>query len=74
MTCTDLKAGGDASDSISETLSKFIHVHLDRVENVYGHLGEVRHRAEAVDYRVEQHRETLAERLETLKAGAGLAL
>lgn len=32
------------------------------VERVYGHLGEVRHRSEAVEYRVEQHAQKLAER------------
>ena len=46
----------------------------DRVENVYGHLGDVRHRSEVVEYRVEQHREALAEKLETLRAGTRLAL
>src|SRR5690606_33287442 len=29
------------------------------VERVYGHLGTVRHRSDAVEYRVEQHREVL---------------
>ena len=29
---------------------------------IYGHLGEVRHRAEAVEYRVEQHVATLGDR------------
>jgi integrase len=33
------------------------------VRRVYGHLGTVRHRAEVVEYRVEQHRERLGERL-----------
>jgi integrase len=32
------------------------------VERVYGHLGTVRHRSEAVEYRVEQHREALGDR------------
>lgn len=32
------------------------------VEKVYGHLGEIRHRAEVVEYRVEQHQEKIAER------------
>ena len=50
------------------------HASTDRVENVYGHLGDVRHRAEVVEYRVEQHRGALAEKLETLKAGTHLAL
>ncbi|MFQ5790541.1 MAG: tyrosine-type recombinase/integrase [Gemmatimonadota bacterium] len=36
------------------------------VERVYGHLGSVRHRSEAVEYRVENHSDTLRERLEAL--------
>jgi integrase len=39
------------------------------VKRVYGHLGQVRHRAEVVEYRVEQHRELLNERLSTLAVG-----
>lgn len=38
------------------------------VDRVYGHLGEVRHRAEVVEYRVEQHQQQLGERLAALKA------
>lgn len=37
------------------------------VKRVYAHLGEVRHRARHVEYRVEQHRAALAERLEALR-------
>ncbi len=33
----------------------------------YGHLGQVRHRAEAVEYRVEQHAAKLGARLEALR-------
>jgi integrase len=33
------------------------------VKAVYGHLGTVRHRAEVVEYRVEQHEKALADRL-----------
>ena len=32
------------------------------VDRVCGHLGDVRHRSETVEFRVEQHREQLAER------------
>jgi integrase len=39
------------------------------VRRVYGHLGEIRHRAEVVEYRVEQHEEVLGERLTALVAG-----
>ena len=37
------------------------------VRRVYGHLGQVRHRAEAVEYRVEQHLAKLGARLEVLR-------
>jgi hypothetical protein len=33
------------------------------VEEIYSHLGTVRHRAEVVEYRIEQHQATLADRL-----------
>lgn len=38
------------------------------VERVYGHLGQVRHRSEVVEYRVEQHEDVLGERLAALRA------
>ncbi len=38
------------------------------VRRVYGHWGQVRHRAEAVEYRVEQHLAKLGERLAALNA------
>jgi integrase len=36
------------------------------VEEVYSHLGTMRHRTEVVEYRVEQHEEKLRERLALL--------
>src|SRR5439155_23447228 len=36
------------------------------IEKTYGHLGQTRHRSEAVEYRVEQHSEALDERLAQL--------
>lgn len=36
------------------------------VERVYGHLGQVRHRSEVVEYRVQQHADVLGERLTRL--------
>lgn len=39
------------------------------VKRVYGHLGQVRHRAEMVEYRVEQHAERLGVRLTGLRIG-----
>jgi integrase len=44
------------------------------VRTVYGHLGTVRHRSEAVEYRVKQHRKVLKERLERLNLSLPLAL
>jgi integrase len=38
------------------------------VRQVYGHLGDVRHRAGVVEYRVEQHAATLKDRLAALRA------
>jgi integrase len=37
------------------------------VKRVYGHLGRVRHRAEVVEYRVEQHAVVLGDRLRALE-------
>jgi integrase len=37
------------------------------VEEVYSHLGTMRHRTEVVEYRVEQHRERLKDRLASLE-------
>lgn len=44
------------------------HGSQDMVEQVYAHLGAVRHRAEAVEYRVEQHETALGDRLTALRA------
>jgi hypothetical protein len=43
------------------------------VRPVYGHLGQMRHRANVVEYRVEQHRKVLAERLTALRLAPRLA-
>ncbi len=43
------------------------HGGLRLVERVYGHLGDVRHRSEVVEYRVEQHEQTLGERLHAVR-------
>ena len=37
------------------------------VRKFYGHLGQVRHRSEMVEYRVEQHVAKLGTRLEALR-------
>lgn len=46
------------------------HSSTEMVEEVYSHLGTVRHRSEAVEFRVEQHRRQIADRLKALE-GAG---
>jgi CO/xanthine dehydrogenase Mo-binding subunit len=38
----------------------------EMVKRIYAHLGDVRHRSEVVEYRVEQHLERLGDRLERL--------
>jgi integrase len=38
------------------------------VKRVYGHLGEVRHRSEMVEYRVEQHEQKLTAKLQLLRS------
>ena len=43
------------------------------VKRVYGHLGQQRHRAAVVEYRVEQHGKVLAERLERLRVALPVA-
>ena len=42
------------------------HSSLAMVERTYAHLGEVRHRADVVEYRAEQHADKLRDRLEKL--------
>jgi len=37
------------------------------VKRVYGHLGEVRHSSEVIEYRVKQHRKKLLEKLRHLR-------
>lgn len=39
----------------------------EMVERVYGHLGDVRHRKEVVEYRVENYQEKLGERLNAVQ-------
>jgi hypothetical protein len=43
------------------------------VKRIYGHLGEVRHRSEVVEYRVENHREVLGDKLTALFESGDLA-
>lgn len=38
------------------------------VKRVYGHLGEVRHRSAAVEYRVDQHKAKLRDRLRLIRS------
>jgi integrase len=43
------------------------HGGTSMVQRVYSHLGKVRHRSDVVEYRVENHREALGERLTALE-------
>lgn len=46
------------------------HGRRSLVDRVYGHLAEIRHRTDVVEYRVEQHEERLGDRLRRLRAVA----
>ena len=50
------------------------HSSTAMIEKTYGHLGQARHRAEAVEYRVEQHLKTLEDRLAAIRASAQSAM
>ena len=43
------------------------HGGTSMVQRVYSHLGKVRHRSDVVEYRVENHREALGDKLTTLE-------
>ncbi|MEE8550049.1 MAG: tyrosine-type recombinase/integrase [Gemmatimonadota bacterium] len=45
------------------------HASTAMVERVYSHLGDVRHRSEVVEYRVEQHEDKLGDRLTAILSG-----
>ena len=47
------------------------HGGTSMVERVYAHLGQVRHRSEVVEFRIEHHREAVKGRLEQLERAAG---
>lgn len=49
------------------------HGSEEMVRRVYAHLGTLRHRSEVVEYRIDQHRETLRQRLLQLGLGTTLA-
>jgi integrase len=44
------------------------HTSTAMVQRVYAHLGSVRHRSAVMEYRIEQHRKVLGERLKALRA------
>lgn len=46
------------------------HGGRELVDRIYGHIGEIRHRSETVEYRVEQHMEAIGEMVADLRAGA----
>lgn len=59
----------DAGAPVSEftVMRELGHSSPTLVRRVYGHLGDVRHRSEVVEYRVEQHRKELGDRLKALR-------
>ena len=59
----------DADKPVSEyTVARELgHGGHAMIRRVYAHLGTVRHRSEAVEYRVEQHEKKLGERLSALR-------
>ncbi|HYC31237.1 MAG TPA: hypothetical protein VEB59_03060 [Gemmatimonadales bacterium] len=48
------------------------HGSEDMVRRVYSHLVEVRHRAQVVEYRLDQHLERVGDRLSRLRLGGSL--
>jgi hypothetical protein len=44
------------------------HGSEEMVRRVYSHLGNTRHRAEVVEYRIDQHREILGEKLTAIES------
>lgn len=59
---------GDAPVSVFTVANEMGHGGEAMVRKVYGHLGRVRHRAPAVEYRVDQHAVKLADRLAAMRA------
>lgn len=57
---------GGAPVSIYTVSRELGHTSPAMVQRVYSHLGTGRHRSEVVEYRVEQHRAALQERLNSL--------
>jgi integrase len=58
---------GDAPVSVYTVAKELGHGGEAMVRAVYGHLGQVRHRAAAVEFRVEQHAAKLGDRLRALR-------
>ena len=50
------------------------HSSTAMIEKTYGHLGQARHRAEVVEYRVQQHAATLEDRLAAIRPSAQSAV
>ena len=60
-----------ASVSTSTVSREMGHGSQEMVDQVYSHLGQVRHRSEVVEYRIDQHSEQLADRLAALQRKTG---
>ena len=59
---------GGAPVSVFTVARELGHGGEAMVRNVYGHLGQVRHRADVVEYRIDQHVSKLEARLATLRS------
>jgi integrase len=59
---------GGAPVSLYTVSRELGHTSQAMVLKVYSHLGSIRHRSEVVEYRVEQHKKTLAKRREALQS------
>jgi len=63
----EARADAGAPVSVFTVAREMGHGGEAMVRRVYGHLGQVRHRAEVVEYRVEQHVAKLGTLLEALR-------
>lgn len=60
---------GGVPVSVYQVSRELGHASTRTTERIYAHLGEIRHRSEHVEFRVEQHAERLGDRLEQVRAG-----
>jgi hypothetical protein len=65
-----LTLDGGAPISLYTVSRELGHTSQSMVLKLYSHLGTIRPRSEVVEYRAQQHKKTLAKRLEALNKGA----